>query len=62
VILHDEDLETDLYDRIHSLIADPAILSSMSQSMASLSTPDAAQKIAELMYEMSGVVDGGIST
>ena len=62
VILRDEDLETDLYDRIHSLIADPARLSSMSQAMASLSTPDAAQKIAELMYEMSGVVDGGIST
>ena len=62
VILRDEDLETDLYDRIHSLIADPARLSSMSQAMASLSTPDAAQKIAELMYEMSGVEDGGIST
>jgi undecaprenyldiphospho-muramoylpentapeptide beta-N-acetylglucosaminyltransferase len=62
VILRDEDLETDLYNRIHSLIADPAHLSSMSQAMASLSSPDAAQKIAELMYEMSGVVDGGIST
>jgi undecaprenyldiphospho-muramoylpentapeptide beta-N-acetylglucosaminyltransferase len=60
VILRDEDLETNLFDRIHSLIADPARLSSMSESMALLSTPDAAQKIAELMYEMAGVVDGGV--
>jgi undecaprenyldiphospho-muramoylpentapeptide beta-N-acetylglucosaminyltransferase len=62
VILRDEDLETDLYDQIHSLITDPARLSSMSQAMASLSTPDAAQNIAELIYEMSGVGDGDIST
>jgi undecaprenyldiphospho-muramoylpentapeptide beta-N-acetylglucosaminyltransferase len=62
VILHDEDLETDLYAQIHSLIANPARLSSMSQAMASLSTPDAAQKLAELMYEMSEMVDGGIPT
>jgi UDP-N-acetylglucosamine--N-acetylmuramyl-(pentapeptide) pyrophosphoryl-undecaprenol N-acetylglucosamine transferase len=62
VILRDEDLETNLYDQIHNLIADPAKLSSMSQAMASLSTPDAAQKIADLMYEMSGVKDGGIPT
>jgi UDP-N-acetylglucosamine--N-acetylmuramyl-(pentapeptide) pyrophosphoryl-undecaprenol N-acetylglucosamine transferase len=62
VILPDDDLERGLYDQINSLIADPARLSSMSLSMASLSTPDAAQKIAELIYEMSGVVDGGIPT
>jgi len=62
VILRDEDLQTDLYDRIHSLIADPAHLSSMSQAMASLSTPDAAQKIAELMYEISGVGNGDLTT
>lgn len=60
VILRDENLEEELYDQIHNLISDPERLSAMSQAMASLGTPDAAEKIARLIREMAGEPDGGV--
>jgi undecaprenyldiphospho-muramoylpentapeptide beta-N-acetylglucosaminyltransferase len=62
VILRDEDLESRLYAQIHSLLSDPQALTRMSQAMASLATPDAADSIAALMHEMAGVADGGTPT
>jgi UDP-N-acetylglucosamine--N-acetylmuramyl-(pentapeptide) pyrophosphoryl-undecaprenol N-acetylglucosamine transferase len=62
VILRDEDLDHALFDQIHNLLSDPVTLSQMSQAMAALAMPDAANKIAELMYEMTGSIGGGLAT
>ena len=59
MILNDEDLETNLYAQIHSLITDRESLSRMSQAMTSVATPDAAQRIAGLIQEMVGEPKGG---
>ncbi len=60
VILRDEDLENDLYDQVHSLVSDPETLMRMGRAMAALARPDAAEKIAVLMREMTGTIDGGL--
>ncbi len=60
VILRDENLRDELYDRVRSLILDREKLSQMSQAMASLATPDAAEKIAQVIKEMAGEPDGGV--
>jgi UDP-N-acetylglucosamine--N-acetylmuramyl-(pentapeptide) pyrophosphoryl-undecaprenol N-acetylglucosamine transferase len=62
VILRDEDLGHALYNHIHDLISNPTELSSMSQAMAALAVPDAANKIAEMMQEMAGMINGGLPT
>ena len=53
VILPDELLETELLSRVLTLIQNPRTLSRMSQSMASLATPEAAHMIAALIYNMA---------
>jgi UDP-N-acetylglucosamine--N-acetylmuramyl-(pentapeptide) pyrophosphoryl-undecaprenol N-acetylglucosamine transferase len=54
VILRDELLETELLDRILGLIRNPKTLNRMSRAMSALATPDAALKIAALIYDMAG--------
>lgn len=61
VILRDEDLEKGLFDQIQNLLTDHHLLAQMSQAMKSLASPGAAQKIADLIYEMAGITNGGIS-
>jgi len=60
VMLRDEKLDNELYERIHNLISDRAKLSEMSQAMASLRTPEAAERIAQLIREMAGESQGGM--
>ena len=57
----DEDLEKGLFDQIQNLLTDHHLLAQMSQAMKSLASPGAAQKIADLIYEMAGITNGGIS-
>ena len=54
VILRDELLETELLDRILGLIRNPKTLNRMSRAMSALATPEAALKIAALIYDMAG--------
>jgi UDP-N-acetylglucosamine--N-acetylmuramyl-(pentapeptide) pyrophosphoryl-undecaprenol N-acetylglucosamine transferase len=61
VILQDEDLDDALYDQIHQLISDRDTLSHMSQAMAALATPNAAQKIAELISDIAQSSGGGLT-
>lgn len=58
-ILKDENLETDLYERVDHLINDSDALSRMGQAMAALATPRAAKKIAQLIYDLAGTPHGG---
>ena len=60
VTLHDEDLEEALYDRVHDLISDQEKLAAMSQAMAKLAAPDAAEKIARMIRDLAGDADGGV--
>ncbi len=62
VILKDEDLENALFDQILSLVSDPVKLTQMSKAMSALAAPKAADKIAQIMKEMVGAIDGGWST
>ena len=62
VNLRDEDLEHALYDQIRNLISDPTALSRMSKAMAALAAPNAAQKIAQMMHDLVGTMDGGMTT
>ena len=62
VILKDEDLEVALFDQILSLISDPLKLTHMSKAMSALAAPNAAEKIAQMMKEMVGTIDGGLIT
>lgn len=57
VILNDECLEEQLYERIQSLISDQNQLEHMRQAMRSLATPDAAEKIARLIRDMTDLSD-----
>ena len=58
-ILQDEDLKDDLYDRIDRLISNAEALKRMGHAMSSLATPQAAKKIAHLIYDLAGTSDGG---
>ena len=62
VILKDEDLETDLLATVQKMMADPDMLTQMSQAMSHLASPDAAERIAHLIHEMAGDPAGGIPT
>jgi len=53
VLLRDEDLKSDLLTVINDLLANPAYLAHMSRSMSALSQPMAAERISELLYEMT---------
>jgi len=53
VLLRDEDLKSDLLTVINDLLANPAYLAHMSRSMSALSQPLAAERISELLYEMT---------
>lgn len=61
VIVKDEDLDEKLYDQTISLITDPQHLSLMSQSMKSLATPNAAENIARLITEMTGIPENEVA-
>jgi len=61
-ILEDENLETDLLDRIQMLMADKEKLSYMKRAMAALATPEAAREIAAMIYDLADVPESeGIS-
>ena len=60
VILLDEDLPEDLYDRIQTLISDHEQLSAMGRAMSALATPDAAEKIAHMIRDLAGDSEGGL--
>jgi len=53
VLLEDEKLEKELYSAVTTLLEDPKRLAQMSQAMAALAQPAAAEKIAELLLEMA---------
>ncbi len=53
VLLPDEQLKEGLLPLIDELMAHPARLAHMSRAMESLSQPDAAERIAALLYEMA---------
>ncbi len=59
VIIQDENLENELLKQVMSLINDHDSLSRMSQAMTSLSTPNAAEKIADMISAMAGQPHGG---
>ncbi len=53
VLLEDQNLMSQLWKTVESLMQDPIKLSSMSQAMRALRHPQAAESIAELLYEMA---------
>jgi len=59
VIVNDQDMTNELLDQIQGLIFDKNALSRMRKAMASLSTPDAARKIAAALYEITGETNQG---
>jgi UDP-N-acetylglucosamine--N-acetylmuramyl-(pentapeptide) pyrophosphoryl-undecaprenol N-acetylglucosamine transferase len=61
ITLRDEDLDQHLYDEIIKLIDDPLRLTKMSQSMSDLAVPDSATKIAGLIHDVAGIINGGVS-
>jgi len=61
VVIRDEDLETKLFAQIKALISDPDKLLQMSQAMASLATPSAADEIAGILHEMVGGPGSGVA-
>ena len=61
VILRDEDLEQKLYNQIMALIAKPEKLASMHHSMSALAVTDSAIKIANLMHDLAGTINGGLA-
>ena len=60
-ILLDENLDAELYDRVHRLITDKKALSNMGKAMEALATPDAAERIAKLLKQLADTPGGGIS-
>jgi len=61
VMIEDENLETELLPCVKSLMTDKSALSRMSRAMASLAVPNAAQRIADLIKEISGKPNGGVA-
>ena len=53
VLLRDEDLKRELLTVINNLLANPVYLAHMSRAMSALSQPMAAERISELLYEMT---------
>lgn len=55
ILLEDQRLMPDLLQTVESLMSNPQLLESMADAMSSLTHPNAAENIAELLYEMAGV-------
>lgn len=55
VLLEDQRLMPDLLQTVENLMANPQLLESMANAMSSLTHPNAAENIAELLYEMADV-------
>ncbi len=55
MLMRDENLKSDLLALINDLLVNPAHLEHMSRAMSSLSQPMAAERITELLYEMTEV-------
>lgn len=60
-IIPDEDLDQQLLHGIRTLVANQSKLARMSDAMAKLATPNAAKNIANLLYEMAGNYQGGVT-
>lgn len=60
-IIADEDLDEQLLSRIQELISNQNKLSRMSKAMMKLAMPNAAKKIANLIHEMAGNFQGGVT-
>ena len=58
VVLEDARLKDDLLPLVKSLLSDPQKLTDMGKSALSLSRPDAAQKIAEIVSQLSNKNEG----
>ncbi len=61
VILNDEELEDQLLNQIQSLISNQDKLTNMHQAMSTLAAPDAAEKIANLIMDMTETNNTGRS-
>lgn len=53
VLLRDENLKSELLSLINDLLVNPAYLAHMSRAMSALAQPMAAERITELLYEMT---------
>lgn len=53
VLLRDEELKSGLLTLINDLLANPTYLAHMSRAMSALSEPMAAERIADLLFEMT---------
>ena len=53
VLLRDEELKTNLMPMINTLFETPQTLENMSAAMSSMAKPHAAERIAELLFEMA---------
>ena len=53
VLLRDEELKTNLMPMINKLFETPQTMQKMSAAMTSLAKPYAAERIAELLFEMA---------
>lgn len=60
-IIPDENLDEQLLYRIQALINNKSELSRMSNAMAELAAPEAAKNIANLLCEMAGDFQGGVT-
>lgn len=58
ILLKDQDLQTDLYSAVTSLLHDRVKLKKMAESMQKLSRPDAAKRIGELIISATKVIGG----
>ncbi len=54
LVMHDADMERDLLTTVRGLLADPTRLAAMRAAAASLSHPDAAQRIADQLQALAG--------
>ena len=60
VIVQDKDLDSLLLSQIQDLLFNTDKLKRMSRAMASLATPQAAQKIAKMLQQLSGETEKGL--
>ena len=60
VVLPDEELNKRLFSMITNLIEDQERLNEMRKAMAALASPDATEKIAEMIIEMADLPEGGL--
>lgn len=58
ILLRDEDIGMQLKDQVLSLMADKVTLQRMSRAMTAMATPEAAERIAEMIREMAEAPEG----